>query len=60
MDWQHHPWAGVFPATLCSVHKDESIDEEGLANYMRELANTDDIKVEVNKIRENLKSIGYE
>ena len=44
MDWQYHPWAGVFPATLCPFREDESIDEEGLANYMRELADTDGIK----------------
>ena len=35
MDWQYHPWAGVFPATLCPFREDESIDEEGLANYNR-------------------------
>jgi dihydrodipicolinate synthase/N-acetylneuraminate lyase len=30
MTWREHPWAGVFPATLCAFHDDESIDEEGL------------------------------
>lgn len=35
---EYQPWAGVFPATLCPFHKDESIDEEGLRAYMRELA----------------------
>ena len=44
MDWQHHPWAGVFPATLCPFHEDESIDEDGLKAYMRELAEVDGIK----------------
>ena len=45
MNWQeHHPWAGVFPATLCPFHEDESIDEEGLQKYMRELAAVDGIK----------------
>ena len=38
MDWRAHPWAGVFPATLCPFHDDESIDEEGLYAYIAELA----------------------
>ena len=38
LNWQHHPWAGVFPATLCPFHEDESIDEAGLREYMQELA----------------------
>ena len=44
MNWQHHPWTGVFPATLCPFHEDESIDSEGLAIYMRGLATVDGIK----------------
>ena len=45
MNWQEqHPWAGVFPATLCPFHEDESIDEEGLRAYMRELAAVDGVK----------------
>lgn len=44
MDWQNHTWAGVFPATLCPFHNDESIDEEGLKKYMAELASVDGIK----------------
>ena len=45
MNWQEqHPWAGVFPATLCPFHEDESIDEEGLREYMRELAAIDGVK----------------
>ena len=43
-DWQHHPWAGVFPATLCPFHEDESIDEVGLRQYMQELASVPGIK----------------
>jgi 4-hydroxy-tetrahydrodipicolinate synthase len=27
------PWKGVFPATLCAFHPDESIDEKGLRTY---------------------------
>ena len=44
INWQHHPWAGVLPATLCPFHPDESIDEEGLRQYMQELASVDGIK----------------
>jgi 4-hydroxy-tetrahydrodipicolinate synthase len=44
MNWQKHPWMGVFPATLCPFNADESIDEEGLSKYMRELASVDGIK----------------
>ena len=36
--WRSTPWSGVFPATLCPFHDDESIDEEGLAGYIEELA----------------------
>ena len=45
MNWQEqHPWAGVFPATLCPFNEDESIDEKGLRAYMRELAAVDGVK----------------
>jgi 4-hydroxy-tetrahydrodipicolinate synthase len=44
MSWEQHPWAGVFPATLCPFNQDESIDENGLRAYMRELAAVDGIK----------------
>jgi len=45
MNWEgSHPWKGVFPATLCPFHDDESIDEEGLQVYMKELASVDGIK----------------
>lgn len=36
--WQDRPYAGVFPATLCPFHADESIDDEGLRAYIAELA----------------------
>ena len=36
--WRSTPWSGVFPATLCPFHEDESINEEGLAGYIEELA----------------------
>ena len=35
---------GVFPATLCAFHEDESIDEEGLREYIRELCLVPGIK----------------
>jgi 4-hydroxy-tetrahydrodipicolinate synthase len=34
---QHHPWAGVFAATLCAFHENEDIDEKGLRCYFRDL-----------------------
>jgi 4-hydroxy-tetrahydrodipicolinate synthase len=42
--WRHRPWSGVFAATLCSFHEDESLDEEGLYHYLRELAEVDGIQ----------------
>jgi 4-hydroxy-tetrahydrodipicolinate synthase len=42
--WSEHPWAGVFPATLCPFHEDESIDEDGLRHYIGELARVDGIQ----------------
>ncbi len=38
MSWRDQPWSGVFPATLCAFHADESIDEDGLREYFTELA----------------------
>ena len=35
---------GVFPATLCAFHADESIDETGLKAYIQELAAVDGIQ----------------
>jgi len=34
---RNHPWAGVFPATLCAFHANEDIDEQGLRCYLRDL-----------------------
>ena len=42
--WNEHPWAGVFPATLCAFHEDESIDEAGLRAYFAELAEVEGVK----------------
>ena len=44
MNWREHPWAGVFPATLCPFRADESLDEDGLRGYMAELASVEGVK----------------
>ena len=44
MNWQTHPWAGVFAATLCPFFEDESIDEDGLREYIRELCGVEGLK----------------
>jgi 4-hydroxy-tetrahydrodipicolinate synthase len=36
--WRDRPWSGVFPATLCPFHEDESIDEQGLHRYIVDVA----------------------
>ncbi len=33
-NWRKNVWEGVFAATLCPFNKDESIDTEGLYNYI--------------------------
>jgi 4-hydroxy-tetrahydrodipicolinate synthase len=43
-NWRVHPWMGVFPATLCPFRDDESIDEDGLYDYIRELAAVPGVK----------------
>ena len=40
----HDAWGGVFAATLCAFHEDESIDEAGLRTYFRELCAVDGIR----------------
>ncbi len=44
MSWKDHPWSGVFAATLCAFHDDESIDEAGLRDYFAELCEVEGIK----------------
>ncbi len=44
MTWNHKPWTGVYAATLCAFRDDQSIDEEGLAKYIYELAQVDGIQ----------------
>ena len=43
-DWKSHPWAGVFPATLCAFKDDQSIDEDGLRAYIAGLCEVDGLK----------------
>ena len=44
MSWREQPWTGVFPATLCAFHEDESIDEGGLRTYFTELAKVEGVQ----------------
>lgn len=43
-NWRNLPWSGVFPATLCPFRADESIDEESLAEYIRDITSVPGIK----------------
>lgn len=43
-NWREREWTGVFAATLCPFHEDESLDEEGLRLYLREVASVEGIK----------------
>jgi 4-hydroxy-tetrahydrodipicolinate synthase len=42
--YRDHPWMGVFPATLCAFHQDESIDEDGLRAYFAWLCQVPGLK----------------
>ena len=44
MNWREIPWGGLYAATLCAFNEDESIDEEGLSQYMTRLANVEGIR----------------
>ena len=44
MTWRTHPWTGVFAATLCPFHDDETLDEEALGQYVRELAEVEGLR----------------
>jgi 4-hydroxy-tetrahydrodipicolinate synthase len=44
MNWREIPWGGVYAATLCAFNEDESIDEEGLTQYMTRLARVEGIR----------------
>ena len=36
--WRDRPWSGVYPATLCPFHDDESLDEAGLVASIEDVA----------------------
>jgi 4-hydroxy-tetrahydrodipicolinate synthase len=42
--WRPRPWSGVYPATLCPFHADESIDEEGLVASIADVASVPGIE----------------
>ncbi len=44
VDYQNHPWMGVFAATLCPFRQDQSIDEAALADYLLSLARVPGIR----------------
>lgn len=44
MNYKEHPWMGVFPATLCAFNNDETIDEQGLRSYIRDLCSVKGLK----------------
>ncbi|MHC4865753.1 MAG: dihydrodipicolinate synthase family protein, partial [Planctomycetota bacterium] len=44
MDYKEHPWMGVFPATLCAFRDDQSVDEDGLRSYIRDLCAVEGLK----------------
>jgi 4-hydroxy-tetrahydrodipicolinate synthase len=44
MTWRNHPWTGVFAATLCPFYEDESLDETGLREYIRDLAEVEGVQ----------------
>jgi 4-hydroxy-tetrahydrodipicolinate synthase len=43
-DWRKRPWCGTYAATLCPFHEDESIDDEGLHQYIGELTRVSGIQ----------------
>lgn len=42
--WRKRPWTGTFAATLCAFHGDESLDEEGLSDYIQSLVSVSGIQ----------------
>lgn len=44
MEYRDHPWMGVFAATLCAFHEDQSIDEKGLREYFAWLCQVPGLK----------------
>src|SRR3954470_5703289 len=44
LDWRARSWTGTYAATLCPFHEDESLDGNGLQEYIRELAEVSGIQ----------------
>jgi len=44
MNYKEHPWMGVFAATLCAFGEDQSLDEQGLRGYIRDLCAVEGLK----------------
>jgi 4-hydroxy-tetrahydrodipicolinate synthase len=42
--WREQPWTGTFAATLCPFNEDESLDVEGLHQYICELTSVSGIQ----------------
>lgn len=42
--WRTLDWGGVFPATLCPFHADESIDESGLRSYLASVLSVEGVR----------------
>ena len=43
-NWQKQPWSGVYAATLCAFHDDETIDREGLIRYFTQVGGVPGIR----------------
>lgn len=43
-NWRSRAWTGVYAAILCPFHEDESIDSDGLGQYVRELVTVSGIE----------------
>lgn len=44
MTSSERPWTGVYAATLCPFLEDQSVDEQGLAEYIAELCEVDGLR----------------
>lgn len=42
--WRDLAWSGVYPATLCPFHADESLDEEGLVEYIKDIGSVEGVR----------------
>ena len=44
MSYRSKEWVGVFAATLCAFHEDQSLDEDGLARHFLDVAQVEGIQ----------------